>query len=160
MFAIPWYVVLFVSIPESFLIIILGLALFNLEIPYKKVLLISTFSAICSYFVRQLPVIFGLHTLIGVLLLTALLIWLGKVKPGAAFLSIAVGFVVYFLLQSIALPLFFLLTSENQEAFVLNPWYCVAFFIPIAVISALLYIILKKYHLYIYDLKAGENESE
>jgi hypothetical protein len=160
MFAIPWYVVLFVSIPESFLIIILGLALFNLEIPYKKAGLISVISAICSYFVRQLPVIFGLHTLIGVLVLTGLLIWLGKVKPWEALISISGGFVIYFLLESFLLPLFFLITSKNQEIFVIDPRYCIVYFVPIAVITVLLYFILKKYHLYIYDLKAGKNESE
>jgi hypothetical protein len=66
-FPIPWYVVLLVSIPEAFLIILIGFALFNLKIDIRTALIISIFEAIAVYIQSDFsPVIFGLHTVLQV----------------------------------------------------------------------------------------------
>lgn len=156
MHPIPWYVMLFQSIPESFLILILGFALFNLEIEYKNALLISLISAVGSYFVRKLPLIFGVHTLLGIGILVIIAIAITKIKPFQVLVSILAGLVTIALTESILMSTYFNVIGVTLQCFISKPWLHILFFLPEAIIISILYIIVKKYRLYIFDLRAGE----
>ena len=64
LYSIPWYVVLFQSIPEMFLLIILGFKLFNIDVNFKKTLLVSLLISIIVYIVRKFASVYGFHTVI------------------------------------------------------------------------------------------------
>jgi len=153
MYAIPWQVALFVSLPEAFLIVILGFALFNLEISCKKALTVSLVSALSAYFIRQLPVVFGLHTLMGLVIMVLVTVYLTKMGAWAVFVSILTGFVIIGVTQSLLLPICFAITGTSSESLIANPLLNIAFFVPIAALAAALFFAVKKYKLYIFDLK-------
>ncbi|MBC7074943.1 MAG: hypothetical protein H5T98_02480 [Syntrophomonadaceae bacterium] len=153
MYAIPWQVALFVSLPEAFLIVILGFALFNLEISCKKALTVSIINATTIYFVRQLQIVFGLHTLIAIIVMVIACMWLTKLHPWNIFTSILTGFVIMGVLQSLLLPICFAITGTSSENLIANPLLNIAFFVPIAALAAVLLFSVKKYKLYIFDLK-------
>jgi len=156
MYAIPWYVVLFESIPEAFLMIILGFALFNLQISFKNAFVISLVNAVIIYYVRQLSVTFGLHTLIAIVVIVILSKMLTKIKTHAVFISIISGFVVLAVLQSMMLPVLFQLVNINIQYLTVKPWLNIVFFIPIGVIMTLLYYFVRKHNLYVFDLAAED----
>ncbi len=151
-YAIPWQVALFVSLPEAFLIVILGFALFNLEISYKKAFIISLITSVIVYFARQMHVIFGIHTLIGLITMVITGTWLTNLKPWAVLISILTGSVVMGALQSIIIFICFYAASANLQELATNPWLNVFFFFPIGVTVALLYFLIRRYKFCIFSL--------
>lgn len=65
---------IFQSVPESIIILFFGLTMTNNVIKPKRVLLIAALSAASSVVVRQLPIQYGTHTLIGIAVITILLL--------------------------------------------------------------------------------------
>ena len=153
---IPFYVAILVGIPETFLILIIGFSLFNLDISYKKAFIISIISALIVYFVRHLPITFGAHTFLGILILTLLAHKIVKTKPLFTFVSTLAGFLVICMLECLIISLAFNVTSIKFDAFVINPWIHIILFLPEALVAMLIYYVVNKYKFYIYNLKIGD----
>jgi len=103
--------------------------------------------------VRQLQIVFGLHTLIAVIVMVITCMWLTKLHPWNVFTSILTGFVIMGILQSLLLPVCFAITGTSSESLIASPLLNIAFFAPIAALAAALFFAVKKYKLYIFDLK-------
>lgn len=158
MYAIPWYVVLFVSIPESYLIIILGFALYNLEMRFRHALIISIITSIIIYFVRLTDVVFGLHTIIGLIIVVGLTALFTKLPLRKIISPALTGTIIIALSQCLILPFELMLTSVDARNLAEVPWLNIVFFIPEALIIIIMYWMVKKYHLNIVDLKEGEKD--
>jgi len=52
---LPWYIVLLISIPQTFLIVKIGFQLFNLHLSYSRALLLSLIVSVVAIFARDLP---------------------------------------------------------------------------------------------------------
>ncbi|MBM7854673.1 ribose/xylose/arabinose/galactoside ABC-type transport system permease subunit [Desulfohalotomaculum tongense] len=63
----PLLAIIFYSVPESYLIFIYGLVIIGEKVDFKRVTTAVLTSVVASYFVRLLPFPFGIHTLIGVI---------------------------------------------------------------------------------------------
>lgn len=150
---IPWYVVIFQSLPESFLIIKLGLSFFRLDISNKENLIISSISGIISFLIRKYIPIFGLHTVITVITLIVFLSLISKIRFEYSFIAIFMGVIVTGALQSIIVPV--LLSVNNMEISDLGnyPIFNIIFFLPCALVIYLIYMIIQKKKLYLMDLK-------
>jgi len=83
----PVIAVLLQSLPESLIIIILGLTLIGQRLVYSKIAVIAFLSAGASYLARYIPLPYGIHTVLGVFILTFLLILVYKIRPKMAFVG-------------------------------------------------------------------------
>lgn len=70
----PLWVVIFQSLPESIILFYLGLASIGMQANFHKVLSAAIISSAVSWLVRGLPLPFGVHTLIGLVVITCLLL--------------------------------------------------------------------------------------
>lgn len=143
-FSIPWYVVLFESLPETMLIVITGLRLFGLTIDLKKLILVSAVSAILVYYIRSLHLFFGIHTIFGVLLLTFMTAIIVRIPIWQSFICILTGMVTLGIVQLSLLPIIFKLTSTTVSDLTPKPWLNVIYFIPIGLVMLAGYLIIKK----------------
>lgn len=159
MIAIPWYIALFVGVPEAYFMIILGFKLFNLKINYTYPLIVAVASATVAYFIRQLSLEFGIHTFLCLILMVILCRLLTKEKLWFIFVSILTGFVIVGSLESIIMLLGFSITSMNYSAIALNPWLHLVFFLPELLILLIIYYFVNKYDFYIYSLESKEYEN-
>lgn len=55
----PWQAVVFISIPEAFLMNLMGLTLVGVRPDLKKLGIVAILQALCSYFIRALPIVYG-----------------------------------------------------------------------------------------------------
>jgi hypothetical protein len=83
----PLLTVIFYSFPESCLIFLYGLIVTGRKPKPLPVIIAAVISAGLSYFVRLFPIAFGLHTLIGLLVITFLFIYLLKLQASHAFIA-------------------------------------------------------------------------
>lgn len=151
MFPIPWFVVLLVSIPESFLVIILGFSLFNLRISYRKALLVAIAGSLTCYVVRLINTIDGVQTLIWVVIMMIFSYLLSKINLWKVAVATLSGVTIDGVIQSMLLQIGFKLTSQNAASLIANPKLIVMFFIPEAIIMLLAYIFVVKTNFLIFN---------
>lgn len=152
MFPIPWFVVTLVSIPEAYLVVILGFALFNLRISYKQALLAALGASLACYLVRLVNKIDGVHTITEVLITIAICVCLTRTDIHKITAAILAGMSLAGIIQYSYTPLFLShIIASSVNDFTRYPWLCVYLFIPQAVIMTVLYLAVKKTHFYILD---------
>lgn len=157
---IPWYVAIFQSIPETFLILMLGFSIFNYSIQVKEALLISTLCAVFSYWIHHLPLIFGMHTVLLIVLCTLLVVLIAKKNLFKAFLSVVGGLTFSISLQGILVPIIFSITKLNMQLLQKRPWLYLMVFLPTAIGMTILYFLIRKKRFYIIDFDSRTNEFE
>jgi len=97
----PIHAVIFQSIPESIIILCLGLACIGIRPDFRKVLPAAILSSMVSWLVRGLPLPFGLHSIIG--LVTIISLFLVFFKTGFLKAIVAALFALSSLLATEAL---------------------------------------------------------
>jgi len=91
--------------------------------------------------------------LIGVIITVIITIWLTRMEVWAVFVSIMTGFVIMGVVQNIMLPICFSVTGTNPQDLAATPRLSILFFMPMAVLIALLYSLVRKYNWHIFNLK-------
>lgn len=155
---IPWYVALFQSLPESFLILKLGLILFRIDIDVKDSLIIASIAAIFSYLIRKYFVTFGLHTIITMILLIILCTIIGKIKTVHSITGVFMGVLIAGALQSTIVPLLLSISKMQINDLGIYPILNIVFFIPCGLLMLLIYFFIKKRNFYLFDLSRYTEE--
>ncbi|MTI65461.1 MAG: hypothetical protein FH753_02560 [Firmicutes bacterium] len=153
LYPIPWYIALIQTIPETFLIIQIGFRLFNIDIKIKENIYISFIVAIAAYFIRKYIEIFGLHTIIQILLIIILVCILTKLNFFISSIGIFMGTLLTGIIQNITIPLLLDILSFTTNDLAIKPWLNVLFYLPTGIITLIIYIILRRVRFYIIDLK-------
>ena len=151
-FSIPWYVSLFVSIPETFLCLLLGFKLFNIKVSVKGIFILSLFSAALAYVLRLLPIPFGLHTFILLITLIGLAVILAKLKVTHAILGVLTGILLVGILQGITIPVIFNQFSLGIEDLAVNPMLNIYLFLPSGILMVLLNFLINRFNFKLYNL--------
>lgn len=138
-------VILLLSIPEELLITVFGLLLFGFEIRQRfgRIFLIAVIQAFISFLVRLLPLPFGIHTLIQILLFAIPLQLILRLPYLHSLICILISATIYTVLDATFIPLLLHLTGIPLEAILDSTFLRVLFFIPQA--SAMLFLILFVY---------------
>lgn len=140
----PLLVLIFYSIPESILIFTFGFVIFRIKIDSKKIIVAAIISALISYLVRMLPIPFGFHMIIGVLVLTLLFRYICKFGFGYSILATLLSLSTLLALESIfsMLPQYiFNMTSKEilEESAMFRLMFGLPQLIALALITFILY---------------------
>jgi|LFRM01.1.fsa_nt_gb hypothetical protein len=158
MLGIPWYVAIFQSFPEALLVLIVGFALFHIKMSWRDAVLIAALSAISTYFLRQAPIVFGVHSIIAIVILVILTVLITRMEIWPATLGILGGSVTLAILQSIMVPIIFSFASIQFGDFSARPWLNILFFVPQALVMIVIYIVVLRNGWYLYDLSRKDKE--
>ncbi|XWX62974.1 hypothetical protein AusDCA_3085 [Desulfitobacterium sp. AusDCA] len=150
----PLMIIFFASIPEEFLITILGLKLFGFRVrPFiKQILLIAVIQAFISYAVRRLPLPFGVHTLIQIPLFSVPLYLLLRIPYIYSFVAILISATIYTTFDAIFIPFLLQLTGIPLDLVLNSITLRLLFFIPQALSMLLLVIFVHFKGFKIFDL--------
>ena len=77
------------GIPEMTGLVGLSLALAGIPLRWGRIIAAGTVLALFLYFVRLLPITFGLHTIAGILLLFFLIIRATNIQPSKALIAVS-----------------------------------------------------------------------
>lgn len=128
--AIPWYVAVLITIPQTYLIIAIGFNLFNFKVATKSNLAISILFAFICYFLRKLPIVFEVDTTILFLMLTIISYFTFGIKLRYCLVSVLLGVLISAVFESVSLPLFLKLSGMNLKYVLANPWLNILAFLP------------------------------
>lgn len=146
----PWQAVIFQSIPESIILISLGLGLLGLYPPFKKVALVGVVYSLSSVVIRALPLPFGAHTLILLPWLMILLKFFFKTEWWKAFTAVLLGTIILGLVESISTPFMLALTGYDLKTVMCDPWLRVLFPLPDEILLGILAWIVWKKRLFLF----------
>lgn len=142
MFPIPWYVAVFESIPEGFIITYLSLKLVNeKEVIYSKLIVISTIYGLVTYVVRNVTAHIDItippyfHTFLLIITLAVLMKLIYKIDFQSCIVSIFTVSVIFGLAQYIFVLCLMELFKIDSYIFYEFPWVNVILFIPVAAIT-------------------------
>lgn len=152
MFALPWYSIVFISVPQSILIIALGFALFNLKTDFWRCLAIAVITGIITYYLRRSLIIPGIHTVMIILLVAALLTIINKGYFIYNLAAILLGAMILGAIEGMWCPVFLTLTSHSVEDLAHNSWLNIVAFIPVLLLALGLYVLVTKRKIIVYDL--------
>lgn len=151
--SIPWYLAVFISIPQTFLMIQLGFRLFNLIPGISSTLIVSVTVAIFSYLVRGTSVPFHVNTLVIFSFMVVSMSWLEKVHIKYVLLCIILGYVSYAVLEQLSIIIAIKGFHYTLYQILDQPMLQLMFFCPIALfLFAILAIIIKK-KIFLYDFQ-------
>ncbi|KJS15055.1 MAG: hypothetical protein VR69_15080 [Peptococcaceae bacterium BRH_c4b] len=89
------------SLPESSGMIAFSLALVRVKLRWGIILAAGLVSTLIIYFIRELPVAFGLHTVVSMLLMAVFISKATKVLPSRSFAAVFACFALLALLEAI-----------------------------------------------------------
>lgn len=151
-FPLEWYLLFLVSIPQVYITILLGLALFNLSISWRQLLLISIIGGAIAFMVRLIPMIFGLSSVIGVIVLAILMRLIGKIKLSHALCISMASLMTIAVIECCIIPICLHLTNLTFIELEEKQIYLFLFFIPEAIVTLLFYLLTKMFKFQMWDL--------
>ncbi|WP_089610602.1 hypothetical protein [Dehalobacterium formicoaceticum] len=154
--SISWYIVLLVSVPETFLYLSIGFNLFNLKISNKKILTLAILNGIIVYYLRGLSLVFGIHTILILLFLVMLSRTMLKLKIIYSLISITAGILITGLIQSALLPLVISAMKIDLNNITNDSWLNFFLFIPALIAMLILDFFIKKYRYTLYNFEIDE----
>ncbi len=157
MYSVPWYAIVLIAVPQTILIIKIGFGLFNLQVNTRQCLLVTLIVSVVTYFLRKLPLMFGIHTIILIILLTILLVILQRIDFWRSLVAVLLGVMILGVIENSYLPLLLQFTSRTVVDLAEQPWFNIAAFLPGFLIGLLLYAFIRHRNFVLFDLKrAGE----
>lgn len=109
------------TIPEAFIFIFATYVFSNTKLDAKRYIISSVLLGICIYFVRKLPINYGVHTILNIILQTIIVAKISKLSIINAIKSGIISAVSLFTLEAINVLALSLIFKEQLEAIMLNP---------------------------------------
>lgn len=149
---LPWYIVLLTSVPQTFLIVRIGFQLFNLDLSYSRTLFLSLISGVVAILARELPLPFGIHTIILIVSSALLAAIVAGTNLWHCFISILAGSLILGVLEGVLLPVLLKITMVTTDGLASMPWLNIVYFLPSGIIMMVFYFLAKKGNYVIFDL--------
>ncbi|MCL5271911.1 MAG: hypothetical protein M1486_01060, partial [Gammaproteobacteria bacterium] len=105
MHEISWLVILFYSIPECALVSWVGLLLINYRPAFSKIILVASIYGPLVYMIRRLPMLYGLHTIILIIIVVILLTLIFRISMLKAATAVILGVIISLSLETISIPM-------------------------------------------------------
>lgn len=160
MFPIPWYAIIFISIPETILIIQLGFSLFNMSVKWRITIIISVFTGILSWVVPRLMPVPGIHTILLILVTTFMISWLSRTKVWYSFIAVVCGAMILGVTESVMISLGQILAFKTINDLSAYPWLNIAVSLPATLVMATIFLLVKRFKPVLYDLSTEKSLNE
>jgi hypothetical protein len=158
MHAIPWYIAVLISFPQTILIIEFGFRLLNLRPKTNQIIILSALVALMCFFMRRLPISYATNTLILIAVLSLCTWILCRIDIRYCLISVILGVLIYGILESLLLPLVMQVLKVSFDEFIISPWFNLVAFLPVLIISLLLLWYIIKKEIVLYDFSTRESD--
>lgn len=141
----PFVSLIFQGIPEQIALTALAFTIANAELKCLKIVTIGTCLAIVAYLVRKLPIPFGLHTIILIILLFLFLVFWAKGDIDVSFLGSTLSFLILIGYELVCVSTMIKVFNIDPETLMTNTIPRILIFEPQAFLLFLTAFLVKKY---------------
>lgn len=145
-------ILIFISIPETILVILTGFSILGYKPSLKHIFTIGIFQSVFSFFIRSFSPVFGVHFLLQIVTFS-LVVHLVMLFPfRISMLAVFLGVVVFSTVEAITAPALFTITEVSLSEVLNDFWLRFSFFIPEAIILTLIVFLIRR-----FDIKLPEH---
>jgi len=149
----PWQAVVFISIPEAFLLMLMGLALTGLRPDLRRLAAAAVIQAVGSFFIRQLYFPYGVHTLMQVATMTVLAKFALNYRWSTVLPGILLGVAIFTgILDQLYIP--FIVKIIPIEVILNNTWIRILVSLPQQAAMLVIIWLCYRYNFKIFDITA------
>jgi hypothetical protein len=148
MLQISWFEFIVRGIPEGFLFIFAAHAFSKTEIKLNKYLLSSILYCIIVYLIRLLPIQYGIHTILNLIILIILLSGINNIDVIKSIQAGIITFILGFISDGIVVSFIQFVLKKDLEILLKNPTLKTLYGLPsvimLGIVAAVFYIRLSK----------------
>jgi hypothetical protein len=137
---------IFRTLPEAFLFILAGYSFSKTKINVIRYIISSILYAVAIYFIRFLPINYGIHTILGIICMNILICYVNKIDIILAIKSSIVATIVLFLLEGLNMLILNFLFKEQLEMIMYNSKLKTLFGLPSLIFYA---VVVINYYIYL-----------
>lgn len=149
----PFYLVFLQSLPETAIIVSLGLVLIGIKLEWKKIIIISLITSVASYLIRLIPIPPGTNILIQLPVMVLLIAVVYNLSVKYASLASFIGLIVVFISELILNEVIAEITGISVSKALTDPVLRVVFPIPEFIFLAIMVQILRKKEITLFNTK-------
>ncbi len=142
-------------IPESITLVFVALVLLRLKVKHTKIFGIGIIMGITTFVIRLLPVSFGFHTVLSLILLTAALSLICKTNGFKTFIAALKTYILLAVIEMVSINSFIYLTGYTIEDMGQNPIIRTLAVLPQIIILFTVGLLIKRF----YDKRPLEGEN-
>ncbi|MDD3654495.1 MAG: GHKL domain-containing protein [Desulfotomaculaceae bacterium] len=154
-----FFSLLFVSFPETILVTVLGFLLIGIEPRWRDLLIIGAIQALNSFIVRYLPVPFGLHSILEILLYTLNIRLITRLPYYIVILVSLLGLILYGSIETIIAPFMLYVTGYSLSDVLERTFIRILFFLPQALIMLVFILAIKYFKISLISYSQKYNQS-
>lgn len=134
------------GIPEGMGVVAIALAVARVQLRWRYIFLCALLLAVVNYFIRSLPVTFGFHLPVAILLLFILMVRFTNLSPSRTIIAVFSSFVIIALLEFVVSSTFFAYSQMDAQQVIANEplWAAVGIFQ--AAILIIIALVISHFH--------------
>lgn len=109
------------TIPEVFVLVFASYAFSKVKVDCKKYLLSSLILGVCVFVIRLLPINYGVHTILNIIVLTVIVIYINKIDTIKAIKSSVITPILLFILEGVNVMFLKIIVADKLDAIVTDP---------------------------------------
>jgi hypothetical protein len=153
----PFYLMVFQSIPETAILIFLGLTLIGVKPRLKHVLIIALIESLASFLIRSFPLAPGINVFIQLPVLVALTAYICRLHVIYAALASFLGLVGIALTETVFNFIISTISGIPVRQALNNPMLKLLFPIPEFIFLIAIILLLRHYNLVLFDVQELKN---
>jgi len=147
----PWQAVVFVSIPEAFLVNLMGLSLVGARPELKRLGMAAAVQALASFAIRALPMVYGIHILVQLITTIIIIRFVVGIQWRVVIPGSLLGLVIFAgVLDPLYIP--YVVKVIPLEKILTNPWIRVAVSLPQQLVMLLIILVCRRYNFKIISM--------
>jgi hypothetical protein len=150
----PIYLILLHSIPETAILVSLGLVLIGIKPVLSRILLVAFLTSLASYIIRTLPIYPGINVFLQLPILIILLVYICRLPITYAVIASFVGLISLGITETILNFIILALTGIPVQQALSNDLWRILFPLPEFLILVGIILILIRYDITIFDIKS------
>ena len=162
--SMPFYMIFFQSIPETIILVTLGLILTGFRSSWRQVLLVAVLVSLSSYFIRGLPLAPGINVFLQLPLMIVFIVLICKIPLVYAMVVSFLGLICINITETIFNGIIFFITGISVQEVMANPLWRIIYPVPEFIFLIVVILIINHYGIVLYDLaqlqEIGSEEHE
>ncbi|PKM76938.1 MAG: hypothetical protein CVU90_10205 [Firmicutes bacterium HGW-Firmicutes-15] len=148
----PTYLVFLHSMPETAILVSLGLVLIGIKPALTRILLVAFFTSLASYFIRTLPLSPGINVFLQLPILIILLAYICRLPVTYAVITSFVGLISLGITETMLNFIIYALTGISIQQALSNDLWRILFPLPEFLILVAIILVLIRYDITIFDI--------
>ena len=149
--SMPFYMIFFQSIPETIILVTLGLILTGFRSSWRQILVVAVLVSLSSYFIRALPLAPGINVFLQLPLMIVFIVLICQIPLVFATVVSFLGLICINVTETVFNGIIFFITGISVQEAMANALWRVIYPVPEFIFLIIVILIINHYGIVLYD---------